>query len=92
MEPGLIVNHALFEARWVRFPGGPLPVCSVKTEYARAPGRLERQRTLNPLKVGSIPTARTQAVGARVAEQRIFNPLSRGSSPLDGTDGNADVV
>src|SRR5438270_181437 len=44
------------------------------------------QRILNPPFEGSIPSAPTSAVVARVAEQRTFNPLGTGSSPVDGTD------
>src|SRR6185312_3785 len=44
------------------------------------------QRILNPSLEGSIPSAPTFAVVARVAEQRTFNPLGTGSSPVDGTD------
>jgi hypothetical protein len=43
------------------------------------------QRILNPPFEGSIPSAPTIAVVARVAEQRIFNPPGAGSSPVDGT-------
>ena len=43
------------------------------------------QRILNPSLEGSIPSAPTSAVVARVAEQRTFNPLGTGSSPVDGT-------
>ena len=45
------------------------------------------QRILNPPFEGSIPSAPTSAVVARVAEQRTFNPLGTGSSPVDGTRG-----
>ncbi len=43
------------------------------------------QRILNPSLEGSIPSASTSAVVARLAEQRTLNPLGTGSSPVDGT-------
>ena len=50
------------------------------------------QRILNPPFEGSIPSAPTSAVVARVAEQRTFNPLGTGSSPVDGTRVRAGLA